>query len=157
MLQEDKRRFPIAVLAGGIVVLLLVSGVVLLTHRSSSRGPALPPPLPFGPTEKAYTQHIHFINPDLKRGANFLNQEVTFVFGSVSNDGPRTVRQLELTIEFHDVFNQVVLRDTRRLPGPRASPLAPGEHRDFQFGYDHVPEQWNVQYPSIRVTGLQFE
>ncbi len=134
-----------------------MSGFVLLTRRSSSGGPAVPPPLPFGSAEQVYAQHIHFLGPDLKRAANFLNQEVTFVFGTVSNDGPRTVRQMELTIEFHDVFNQVILRDTRRLPGPRASPLAPGEHRDFQFGYDHVPEQWNVQYPSIRVTGLELQ
>lgn len=135
-------------------MLLLLSGFVFLTRRSGSSSPMAQPPLPLGPAEQAYIARIGFLNPDMRRAANFLNQEVTFIFGTVVNDGPQPIRQMELTIEFHDLFNQVVLRDTRRLPGPRAAPLAPGEHRDFQFGYDHVPEGWNRQYPSIRVTGL---
>jgi hypothetical protein len=86
--------------------------------------------------------------------ANFLNQEVTFVFGTLENGGNRRIKQIEITLEFHDPFNQVVLRDAQRLFLPTAVPLGAGQQRDFQVGYEHISAQWNNGYPSIRVTGL---
>ena len=90
----------------------------------------------------------------MSRAANFLNQEVTFIFGTVQNSGQRKVRMIEITLEFHDVFNQVVLRDKQRLWTSDAAPMKPGEQRDFQITYEAMPEQWNQVYPTIRVTGL---
>jgi hypothetical protein len=110
-----------------------------------------------GPAEQAYAQQIHFLEPKMSRAANFLNQEVTFVFGSVENGGDRKVKQIEITLEFHDPFNQVVLRDTQRLFLPNAAPMLPGQQRDFQVGYEHISAQWNNGYPTIRVTGLSFK
>ena len=60
-------------------------------------------------------------------------------------------------VDQHDPFNQVVLRDTQRLFLPNASPMLPGQQRDFQVGYEHLPAQWNNGYPSIRVSGLSFK
>jgi hypothetical protein len=83
-----------------------------------------------------------------------LNQEVTYVAGTVSNDGVATVKEVEVTFEFRDPFNQVILLETRRLLGPNARPLNGGERRDFQVSLEYVPDEWNQQYPEIRVTGL---
>ena len=110
--------------------------------------------LPWGPTEQCYAKQIRFLEPKMGRAANFLNQEVTFIFGAVANDGPRAVREIGVTLEFRDVFSQVVLRDTRRVLGPRSTPLASGQRRDFQFNFEHVPADWRRQYPSVRITGL---
>jgi hypothetical protein len=97
------------------------------------------------------------LEPKVARAANFLNQEVTFVFGTVLNNGPRPIRQIEITLEFRDPFNQVVLRDMQRLFSPTAVSLAPNERRDFQLGYETLPAQWNQAYPTIRITGLQLQ
>jgi len=113
--------------------------------------------LPMGPAEQAYVPQIQFLEPKVARAANFLNQEVTFVFGTVLNNGPRPIRQIEVTLEFHDPFNQVILRDTQRLFGPNAVPLAPNQRRDFQLGYETLPVQWNQAYPTVRITGLQLQ
>ena len=157
MIQEDKSRIPGAFLAGLVVVLLLLGGLLLLTRGTKVAGPAAEPPLRFTSTEQAYASHIHFSDFKMTRAANFLDQEVTFLFGTVSNDGPRTIREIEVTIEFRDVFNQVVLRDPRRILGPRSAPLAPGQRREFQIGFEHIPADWNRQLPSIRVTALLLE
>ncbi len=157
MTEESKSGIPMAFLAGLVVVGLLLGGVFLLTRGSRSGGPIVEKPLPMGAAEQAYASQIHFSELKMSRAANFLNQEVTFLFGSVSNDGPRALHEIEVTIEFHDLFNQVVLRDTRRVFGARSAPLAAGQRREFQFGFEHVPQGWNQQYPSIRVTGLLFE
>ena len=154
---EERSRLPFAFLVGIVIVAVLVSGAVLYSRYASPAGAEIEKPLPMGPAEQAYAQQIHFLEPKMSRAANFLNQEVTFVFGSVENGGDRKVKQIEITLEFHDPFNQVVLRDTQRLFLPNAAPMLPGQQRDFQVGYEHISAQWNNGYPTIRVTGLSFK
>lgn len=157
MLQENKSSVPFAFLAGLGVVLLLLGGAFLLTRVSRPKPSGAEDRLPMNATEQAYARQIRFLDLKMSRAANFLNQEVTFMFGSVVNDGARAIREMEATIEFRDPFNQVVLRDTRRVLGARAAPLAAGQSREFQFTFEHVPSDWNRQYPVIRVTGLLLE
>jgi hypothetical protein len=154
---EERSRLPIAFLAGIVIVALLVGGAILYSRYAAPAGSEIEKPLPMGPAEQAYAQQIHFLEPKMSRAANFLNQEVTFVFGTVENGGDRKVKQIAITLEFHDPFNQVVLRDTQRLFLPTAAPMPPGQQRDFQVGYEQLPAQWNNGYPTIRVTGLSFK
>jgi hypothetical protein len=151
---EERSRIPVAFLAGIVIVLLLVAGAVLLSKYSAPAGPVVEKPLPMGAAEQAYAPQLHFLEPKMSRAANFLNQEVTFVFGTLENAGNRKVKQVEVTLEFHDPFGQVVQREKERLFGPNADPLPPGQQRDFQLGYEHISAQWNNVYPSVRVTGL---
>jgi len=157
MIQEDKKRTGVPFIAGIVVVGLLLSGVILLTRHAGPARSTVEQPLPMTASEQVYARQIRFFDLRMSRAANFLNQEVTFVFGTVANDGPRAVREIEATVEFRDLFNQVVLRDTRRVLGFRAASLGPGQRREFQFGFEHVPADWNQQFPSLRVTGLLLE
>lgn len=156
MTPEDKSRTPTAFLAGVAVILLLLGGVFLLTRGTRSGLPA-PQRLPMGAAEQEYAKQIRFHGFQMSRATNFLNQEVTFVFGTVTNGGARKIAEIEVTVEFRDLFSQVVLRDTRRVLGRRSAPLPAGQSREFQFSFDHVPADWNRQYPSIRVIGLSLE
>ena len=153
----ERSRLPVAFVAGLVIVTILIGAAVLLSRYSSPSGPEALRPLPMGPPEQAYAPQIHFLEPKMSRAANFLNQEVTFVFGTVLNNGSRPIRQIEVTLEFHDPFNQVVLRDKQRLFGPNAVPLAPHDRRDFQLGYETLPVQWNQAYPTMTITGLQLQ
>lgn len=151
---QERSRLPIAFLIGVVIVGVLVIGAVMLSKYAEPSGPHPLKPLPMGPAEQAYAPQIHFLNPKMSRAANFLNQEVTFVFGTVQNSGTRPIGQIQVTLEFHDVFHQVVLRDKERLFPPHTPPLAPGQTRDFQLAYEQTPAQWNQVYPTMRVTGL---
>lgn len=150
-------RFPAAFVAGTIVVLLLLGGILLLTRWTQPRGSAASVTFPFGAAEQAYAEHIHFRDIQMARATNFLNQEFTYVSGIISNDGARTLRGLEVVLEFHDPFKQVILREKQQLNGPATRPLEGGERRAFQITLEHVPAEWDQQYPSIRVTGLIME
>lgn len=154
--ESESSRTPLAMLAGVGVVLLLLGGFYLLTRGGAPASPAAPQPLPFGDAESAYASQVHFSNPQMSRAANLLNQEVTFIVGTLENSGGRTIRQIEVTVEFHDLINQVVLRDSKRLlaEGMR---VGPRERQDFQMNFDQVPSDWDRRYPSLRVTGLQLE
>ena len=154
---EERSRLPIAFLVGIVIVTLLVGGAILYSRYAAPAGLEIEKPLPMGPAEQAYAQQIHFLEPKMSRAANFLNQEVTFVFGTLENSGNRRIKQIEITLEFHDPFNQVVLRDKQRLFTKYDAPLAAGQQRDFQVGYEHVSAQWNNVYPTIRVTGLALD
>jgi hypothetical protein len=156
---EPKSRAPIILGVGAVAALLVIAGIYLVGHFTPATTPVAAPEkaLPMGPAEQAYAQQIHFSSPTMGRAANFLNQEVTFIFGTVSNDGPRAIRQIEITVEFRDPFNQVVLRDTQRLFNPAAGPLAPNDHQDFQLSYETLPATWAQTYPTIHISGLDLQ
>ena len=157
LMDDEKSRAPMVLLVGIAAALALIGVIYLVGRLTPAPAKVVEQPLPMGPAEQAYAQNIQFLEPKVARAANFLNQEVTFVFGTVLNNGPRAIRQIEVTLEFHDVFNQVVLRDKQRLFSPTAVPLSPNDRRDFQLGYETLPAQWNQAYPTIRITGLQLQ
>jgi len=156
-LNEERSTLPIAFLIGIVIVALLVGGAVLWSRHASTSDSEPEKPLPMGPAEQAYAPQIHFLEPKMSRAANFLNQEVTYIFCTVENSGDRKIQNIEITLEFHDPFNQVVLRDKQRLFLPTAQPFLPGQQRDIQIPYEHISAQWNNAFPTIRVTGLQFK
>jgi hypothetical protein len=152
--REERSSFPIAFALGAAVVLFLVGGLILVDRFTRSKTPAGEVHLPFGAQEQAAAARIHFSDPQMARASNYLNQEVTYVGGVVSNDGVATIKDIEVTFEFHDQFDQVILRETRRLLAQNARPMGGGERRDFQVSFEYIPDQWTQQYPSVRVTGL---
>lgn len=154
---EEQSRMPAAFAAGVVVVLLGLGGLFWITRSTRSAGPTGEHHLPFGPAEQQAAKHIHLLDLKLSQATNFLNQDFTYVSGVLSNDGAQTLRDVEVTLEFRDSLNQVVLRESRALFGPRSRPLYGGQQRDFEITLDSVPVVWNQQYPSIRVTGVALE
>jgi len=154
----ERRRFPVAFIAGAVVVALLFGGFYLLTRVFGSQGPATAAKLPFGATEQAYAGRIHFSDLHMSRSTNMIKQEFTCVTGVMSNDGDRNIGAMEVTVEFHDAMNQVILRDSQFVIAPQGDPpLNAGLSREFQVTLEHVPAEWNQEYPSIRVTGLNLQ
>jgi hypothetical protein len=154
---EERSRLPVAFMIGIAIVAVLVGVALLVSKYSTPAGSEEDKPLPMGASELAYAPQIHFLEPKMSRAANFLNQEVTYVFCTVENSGNRKIQQIEITVEFHDPFNQVILRDKQRLFLPTAPAFLPGQQRDVQIPYEHIPAQWNNVFPSIVVSGLAFK
>jgi hypothetical protein len=157
--RERRSGLAVAFAAGIVVVLILGAGLVLVTRITQSHGRgAGAQKLPFGSAEQAYASQIHFEGGPMSQATNLLNQEFTYVAGTVTNNGPRELHALEVAFEFHDPFNQVILRDTQKLIDSKDEPLTVGHSRDFQITLgEHIPSEWNQQYPSIRVIGLVLE
>jgi len=153
---EPKSRFPLAFLLGVIVVAIVLGLFVLAMHSTHRQAVAVATkPLPFGPAEQAYADSIHFGDIQMATAHNMLNQQFTYVAGTIDNAGVRNIAGLDVTLVFSDPFNQTVLRHTSRLIGAGDAPLPAGQHRDFQITLDEaLPDTWNHQYPSIHVTGL---
>jgi hypothetical protein len=156
--RPEPSGFPGAFAAGLVIVFVVVAGAVLVSRYVHSRQIAsAAAKLPFGSAEQAYAGSIQFGNIQMARATNLLNQEFTYVNGTVTNGGMRSIHGLSVIMELRDPFNQVVLRDTEQLIGIANAPLDAGQHRDFQITLEHVPAVWNQQVPSFRVTGLLLE
>jgi hypothetical protein len=156
MSASESRSYPLAFLAGAGVVLLLLGAFFLLGRGSRTPSQVAIPALPFGEAERAYAAQIRISDLQMSRAANLLNQEVTFLVGKVENSGGRKVRQIEVTVDYHDLINQLVLREKQSLLA-RGAPLYPAEKREFQLNFENVPHSWNQKFPDIRITGLQLE
>jgi hypothetical protein len=151
---EDKSRFPIAFAAGIVIVLILGAGLALVIRKTQPKGIAAATKLPFASQEQAYAPRIQFQGIQMAHSTNFLNQEFTFVAATIVNGGDRAIAGLQVSIEFHDQFNQTVLRDEEIILPPAGQPLPAGQMRDFQVILERIPSDWNRQYPAIRVVGL---
>ena len=112
--------------------------------------------LPFGASEQAYAPKIQIEAIALSRAENFLNQEVTTLAGRLMNAGDLSLSNVEVTIEFSDQLGQVVLRETRAVLASQAPPFVPGERRNFEVSFEHIPSSWNIQQPMVRVSGIIF-
>jgi hypothetical protein len=111
--------------------------------------------LPMNATEQEYLKKIEIGNIALSRAENFLHQEVTILSGEVANGGSEPVAVLRVTTEFADDLNQIILRETRDVLASTDAALAPGERRSFEISFDHVPNSWNMQQPSVRIAYVQ--
>ncbi|MFQ5696214.1 MAG: FxLYD domain-containing protein [Terriglobia bacterium] len=85
-----------------------------------------------------------------------LGQEITYLDGDVRNLGGRTIRALELTLEYQDINGEKIHQETLRTIGSRISPspLGPGEARHFQHAFEARPPGWNQRPPVVRIRGL---
>ena len=154
--ERNRSRIALAVSAG--VLAIVAASIYFPTGRhGSSTGSTAQQTLPFGPAEQAYAPRVKFGDFSASRAQNYLHQEVTTLSVDVTNTGDRALREVEITLEFHDEMNQVVLRETRRILTASSPPLAAGQTRGFDISFEHLPELWNRQAPEVRVTGLRFD
>jgi hypothetical protein len=155
--QPDVGRFHFASVLAAAALLVLVPALYFLPGRQSPPGAApRGARLAFGPAEQAYAREIHVDNIAMSRAENFLNQEITSLSGDLINGGERSLRGVEVTIDFSDQLDQIALREPRSVLTPGSMPLAAGQRRSFEVSFEHIPASWNMQQPVLRVTGLQF-
>lgn len=157
MQDDDRSRLGGPFLVGIVVVLVVFGAFYLAMRFSGGTTSSTQKPLAFGSAEQSYVSEIKFENLNLSAFENMLHQQVTYLNGDIANKGSRTIRAMEVTVEFYDEANKVALRDTRRIIADNSSPLESGESRDFQIGFEEIPDKWNHKFPAIHITGLTLE
>jgi hypothetical protein len=153
--QGEGRGFPIAFLLGlGVVIVLLLAVWAISSREVKQEAPAK---LAFGEAEQAYARRIRFTDIQRSRAANFLGQQVTIIAGYIENMGNQTIGEIEFQIEFRDLEEKVVMRESLRLFGKEGPPLESGRRREFQFNFEKVPDSWNQHPPQFQITGILFK
>jgi Protein of unknown function (DUF2393) len=97
---------------------------------------------------------------------NFVGATVSYVDGTVTNSGDKTVTHVIVEVQFKDDMGQLAQREDIPMqvlkttgPYPEAvdfsvAPLAPGQSTTFRLTFESISAQWNHQYPDIQVTDV---
>lgn len=149
---EQRSPYFYILIGAGIVLVLVAALIAMMRLRRSARSEA--PPLTA--EQKAYLEQIDFSELKMSAAKNFLGQRVIYLNGQVANLGSRAVSQIEVQLEFTDVYGQVVLREDATPLSPPTPPLTPGDTRAFQLFFDNMPADWNQAPPRITPISVAF-
>ena len=101
------------------------------------------------PEEAAYLQNIRVTPGRAEAAQNFLKHTVTTVHGTVTNNGGKAVRYLEISLTFSDIEGKPIQQKTAAPISGNTPPLKPGETRPFELSFDQVPAMWNQAVPRM--------
>jgi Protein of unknown function (DUF3426) len=101
------------------------------------------------PDEAAYLQNVQVTSGRVEAAQNFLQHTVTTIHGTVTNNGSKSVRYLEISLTFSDIEGKPIQQKTAAAISRNDPPLKPGETRPFYVSFDQVPAQWNQASPQM--------
>ena len=146
------------ILAGVAILVGLGLLIAFGGHRSSAplEGPGLAPPDP-------YAANLAISDLHMSEATNFAGGKVTYLDGQITNQGNSTLTGITVQVAFRNDLKEIAQKGTLPLSLIRthqpyvdtqpvsASPLKPGEQREFRLIFDSIPLDWNQQYPEIRI------
>ena len=116
--------------------------------------PAIRPPL--SADAQAYLAQIALTDARMSAAETPLGTTETYLDAHVVNRGSRTVRELDVRLDFQDMMNQVVLKQVNSPVTESTAPLKPGELRSLHITFDHMPAEWNQGPPVFTPVYLEF-
>jgi len=149
--ERDSNRIPILV---GMGLVIVVVGIIALFSRGQSKGSATPHP---------YAANLKISDLKMSAAENFVGATVTYLDGAVTNIGDKTVTHATVHVVFKDSLGQIAQAEDVPLhvlqtggPYPDAvdlntSPLSPGQSKPFRLTFEHVTDEWNHEFPELRV------
>ncbi len=152
--ERDSSRLIIAVAVAAVIAVMLGLALLLREHPKAAKGP---PP---------YAASLQFSNFKMSAAENFIGSTVSYIDGTVTNSGDKSVTRIVVQVTFKDEIGQIAQRDEVPLqvirtsgPYPEAvdmtvSPLAPGQTQPFRLTFESISAQWNRHYPELRVTDV---
>jgi hypothetical protein len=152
--ERDFSRLIIVIAVAGVIAAMLA--IAFLLREPPKPVKALSP----------YVASLKFSDFKMSAAENFVGATVSYMDGKVANAGDKTVTHLVVEVTFKDEIGQLAQRENvpvrlLRTSGPypeavdlSVSPLAPGQTQPFRLTFDSISQQWNHQYPEIRVTDV---
>jgi heme/copper-type cytochrome/quinol oxidase subunit 2 len=152
--EPDSSRRTIAIAVAVVIVLAIVFAFLLRSQPKTASGP---PP---------YAANLKLSDFKMSAAENFVGATVSYVDGTVTNTGNRTVTHAVVEVKFKDDMGQLAQREDIPMqelktdgPYPEAvdfsvSPLGPGQTKPFRLTFEGISAQWNHQYPEILVSDV---
>jgi hypothetical protein len=153
--QEESRLRPILI---GVVIVGVVVALIALAFRGEQKKSAEPP---------AYAANLKFSDLKASAAQNFVGATVSYLDGTVTNTGDKTVIHAIVRITFRDDMGQMAQREelpihVLRTGGPydeavdlNMSPLEPGQSKPFRLTFENISAQWNHAYPEMQIMDVR--
>jgi len=152
--ERDSSGRIIAIAVAAVIVIAVGAALLLRTPAKKASGP---PP---------YTASLKLSDFKMSAAENFVGATVSYVDGTVTNAGNKTVTHVVVEVNFKDDMGQMAQREDIPMqvlktdgPYPEAvdfsvSPLGPGQSKPFRLTFESISAQWNHSYPDIQVTDV---
>ncbi len=152
--EPDSRGKIIAITVGVVIVVAIIAALLLHSEPRKASGPP------------AYAANLKLSDLKMSAAQNFVGATVSYVDGTVTNSGDKTVTRVVVEVTFKDDMGQLAQREEIPLqvlktsgPYPEAvdlglTPLAPGQSKPFRLTFEGISAQWNRQYPDIQIADV---
>jgi hypothetical protein len=152
--EPDSSRRTIAIAVAVVIAIAVIFAFLLRNQPKAASGP---PP---------YAASLKLSDFKMSAAENFVGATVSYVDGTVTNTGNKTVTHVIVQVLFKDELGQLAQREDIPMqvlkttgPYPEAvdfsvSPLGPGQSKTFRLTFESISAQWNRQYPEIQVTDV---
>jgi len=152
--EPDSSRRTIVI---AVVVVMAIAIVMALLLRSQPKNASGPPP---------YAANLKLSDFKMSAAENFVGATISYVDGTATNSGAKTVTHAMVQVNFKDDLGQVAQREeiplqVLKTDGPypeavdfRVAPLGPGQSKAFRLTFEGISAQWNHQFPEIQVTDV---
>jgi hypothetical protein len=152
--ERDSNLLPILV---GVAFVVVVVALIALFTRGGPKGAIAPHP---------YASNLKLSDLKMSAAENFVGTSVTYIDGTVTNIGDKTVTHAVVHVIFKNSLGEVAQAEDVPLhvlqttgPYPDAvdfglSPLAPGQGKAFRLTFEHISSDWNQAYPDLQMTDV---
>ncbi len=152
--EPDSSRRTIAIAVAVVIAIAVIFAFLLRSQPKAASGP---PP---------YAASLKLSDFKMSAAENFVGATVSYVDGTITNAGNKTVTHVTVEVLFKDELGQLAQREDIPMqvlkttgPYPEAvdfsvSPLAPSQSKTFRLTFESISAQWNHQYPEILVTDV---
>ena len=153
----DQRDTNWTTIGIGVAFVVVVIAIIALLSRSEPKSAKTPHP---------YISNVKLSKIKMSAAENFVGASVTYIDGTITNTGDKTLTHVMVHVTFKDSMGQVA--QTEDVPlhvlqtgGPypdavdlNASPLAPGQSKPFRLTFESISAQWNHEYPELQITDV---
>ncbi|HEY1264859.1 MAG TPA: DUF2393 family protein [Terriglobales bacterium] len=141
----------------GVALVIVVIGIAVFFLRSQPKSASGPPP---------YAANVKLSDLKMSAAENFVGASVSYLDGTVTNAGDKTLIHAVLRVTFKDSLGQVVQTEDTPLHvfetvGPytdavdlSSAPLPPGKSKPFRLTFEHISNDWNHEYPEVEVVDV---
>jgi len=152
--ERDSSRRTIAIAVAVVIAIAVIFAFLLRSQPKTASGP---PP---------YAASLKLSDFKMSAAENFVGATVSYVDGTITNTGGKTVTHVIVEVQFKDDLAQLAQREDIPMqvlkttgPYPEAvdfavAPLGPGQSTTFRLTFESISAQWNHQYPEIQVTDV---
>lgn len=159
--KNDRNWLPLIIAAA---VVLVIAAAVIVALQRGRKGPVV---APVTAAADAYAVNLPISNVAMSESSNLVGGKVTYLDGHIVNKGSKTVTAVSIQTLFRNAAGEVAQNDVQQMQLIRtrepyvdlepvtAAPLKPGDERDFRLAFDAVTQDWNGEYPQLRILHVQ--
>ncbi|MFP5275494.1 MAG: DUF2393 family protein [Acidobacteriota bacterium] len=157
----ERNWVPLAIAAGVVVAVVVILILVF------GRGPSAPTVTPVNAPLDAYAANLPISNLQMSQSSNLAGSQLTYIDGHIVNNGNRTVTGVTVQVLFYNFNHQVTQNETQQIRLIRtrqpyvdlepvsAAPIKPGQAADFRLIFETVAQDWDNDYPQIRIVHVE--